>query len=123
MIKTFKLIGLLTISTLLYVPAGFSQDDESALPSQTESEGATAENADTPAGQEVEVNEDNYRQFMELKDVRQQRNMLPENAYQSKSGMQKLDELPEESQKHLRNQLREIIVQRDQWQPGDEETD
>ncbi len=60
---------------------------------------------------------------MELKDARQQRNMLPENSYQSQAGAQKIDKLPEESQKHLRNELREIIIQGDQWQPGDENTD
>ncbi len=75
------------------------------------------------AGQEVEINEDNYRQFMELKDPNLQREIIPENAFKPGSGLQKLDNLPEESQKHLRNQLREIIVQGDPWQPGDEETE
>ena len=70
----------------------------------------------------MEINEDNYRQFMELKDSRLQRNMLPENSYQSQAGAQKIDKLPEESQKHLRNELREIIIQGDPWQPGDEDT-
>jgi hypothetical protein len=110
-------------STLLflYSQAGFAQDNEAAVPPESESESDTAaETKDTAAGQEVEINEDNYRQFMELRDARQQRNVLPENAFKPKSGSQKLDDLPEASQKHLRNQLREIIVQGDEWQPGDE---
>jgi len=44
-------------------------------------------------------------------------------AFKPGSGLQKLDKLPEESQKHLRNELREIIVQGDPWQPGDENAD
>jgi hypothetical protein len=88
-----------------------------------DTEEAAPESEAVPAGQEVEINEDNYRQFMELKDARQQRNMLPENSYQSQAGAQKIDKLPEESQKYLRNELREIIIQGDQWQPGDEDND
>ena len=105
-----KFTGLLTISMMLYTPAGFTQDVEESA----------SKDAKVPASQEVEINEDNYRQFMELKNARQQRNMLPENAFKPNAGLQKLDKLPEESQKHLRNQLREIIVQGDEWQPGDE---
>jgi hypothetical protein len=73
--------------------------------------------------QEVEVNEDNYRQFMELKDGLRQRTVVPEESFESRSGLQKLDELPEASQKHLRNELREIISRGDRWQPGDENTE
>jgi len=51
------------------------------------------------------------------------RNIIPENIFKPESGSQKLDKLPEESQKHLRNQLREIIVQGNEWKPGDEETE
>jgi len=101
--RQFYLLGVLSSLLIFFVPLGFAQEEE-------------------PAGQEVEINEDNYRQFMELKDPRGQRNMLPENAFKPGSGAQKLDKLPEESQKHLRNQLREIIVQGDPWQPGDENT-
>ncbi len=120
MIKHFQLLGLFTVWAFLYATTGFAQEDESALPPATEIDETKPE---APAGQEVEINEDNYRQFMELKDPLQQRTILPENSYQSQAGLQKLDKLPEESQKHLRNQLREVIVQGDQWQPGDEDGD
>ncbi len=121
----FQFTGLLVIAALLCTATTFAQDEEAAttLPQETEAEETSPENEAVRAGQEVEINEDNYRQFMELKDPRLQRSMLPENSYQSQAGMQKLDKLPEESQKHLRNQLREIILEGDQWQPGDEETE
>jgi len=115
-----RLISLLVLLMALYVTTAVSQDNEPALPSQTDTEEATTE---VQPSQEVEINEDNYRQFMELKDALQQRTILPENSYQSQAGLQKLDKLPEDSQKHLRNQLREIIVQGDRWQPGDEQVD
>ena len=123
--KQFQLISLLTTLVFLHASASFAQDDEATT---TQAPGADVEETapdseEVPAGQEVEINEDNYRQFMELKDARQQRDMLPENSYQSQAGAQKIDKLPEESQKHLRNELREIIIQGDEWQPGDEETD
>lgn len=90
---------------------------------EAESDNTAQKDPGTPAsssGQEVEVNEDVYRRFMELRDARQQRIILPEEVFKASSGLQKLEELPEESQKHLRNQLREIIVSGAEWQPGDE---
>ncbi len=123
--RPLQFISLLTISMFLYASAGFAQDEKATTtPSAAAGVEETAlESEAVPAVQEVEINEDNYRQFMELKDARQQRNMLPENSYQSQADAQKIDKLPEESQKHLRNELREIIIQGDQWQPGDENTD
>jgi hypothetical protein len=107
---------LLSISLLMFSPAILAQAT-ATVPVVEEQENPVS------SGQEVEINEDNYRQFMELRDPRQQRSIMPEDAFKPASGSQKLDELPEESQKHLRNQLREIIVRGDQWQPGDEATD
>jgi len=124
--KTLIQFTNLSITAMcLCAPAVFAQNEEpaTALPPDIKIEESSAETETVPAGQDVEVNEDNYRQFMELKDPHLQRNMLPENAYKSQTGTQKLDELPEESQKHLRDQLREIILQGDQWEPGDEETE
>ncbi len=80
--------------------------------------------ADEPAGpdetspsQEVEVSEDNYRRYMELKDRPMERAPMPAEAYRSQDGLEKMQQLPESSQKHLRNQLREIILQGEAWQP------
>ena len=122
MMKTYyQFVSALTILALLYLPLAFAQDEEVTTGSELEQSDGTEEAASTD--QEVEINEDNYRQFMELKDVIPQRNAMPETAYKSQAQMQKLDKLPEESQKHLRNQLREIIVQGDPWKPGDEDAE
>ena len=52
--RQLQLTGLFCFLLILYFPLGFAQDGES----------------DVPSGQEVEINEDNYRQFMELRDAR-----------------------------------------------------
>ena len=97
--RQIQLSGLMGFFLILHVPLSLAQDEAS-------NEATEPKSAKAPAGQEVEVNEDNYRQFMELKDARGQRNMLPEEDFKAGSCAQKLDKLPEASQKHLRNQLR-----------------
>ncbi len=57
---------------------------------------------------------------MELKDQQRQRNIIPETVFKPQGSSQKIEALQEDSQKHLRNQLREIILQSEQWKPGDE---
>jgi hypothetical protein len=119
----FYISGLLSLCVLLFVQPVAGQDNEPAPPSAKDVEASAPVEPETPASQEVEINEDNYRQFMELKDANLQREVIPENAFKPGSGLQKLEKLPEESQKHLRNELREIIVQGNPWQPGDEQGD
>ena len=121
--KQRYLMGRSIFLVFLFTAPVFGQDTEAALPSGEDVEAATPEEPEIPASQEVEINEDNYRQFMELRDANRQRDIIPENVFKPGSGLQKLEKLPEESQKHLRNELREIIVQGDPWQPGDEETE
>jgi len=121
--RQIQITALLSFLVLVFSPPVFSQDEDSSVSTETESEQTPAENTEVPTAQEVEINEDNYRQFMELRDARQQRNVMPEDAFKPGSGLQSLDDLPEDSQKHLRNQLREIILEGDQWQPGDEATE
>ncbi|MGD9265358.1 MAG: hypothetical protein PVJ71_06235, partial [Lysobacterales bacterium] len=103
------------IVALLLAPAAYSQQE----PEPAQEEAGQSEPA-ADSGQ-VEANEDIYRQFMELKDGLQQRAPSPQDSWQSRSRLQKIDELPEDSQKHLRNQLREIIVDGGPWQPGDQD--
>jgi hypothetical protein len=110
-------LALPVMMALLCATLAWAQQDTPAP--QTE----TVEAEAAPPDQEVEVNEDNYRQFMELKDDLRERTIVPEESFASRSGLQKLDNLPEESQKHLRNQLREIISRGERWQPGDENAD
>ncbi len=121
MMKSYcQFVAVLMGLMLFYAPSAFTQDADVATVSEAEVSAEVED--DATAGQEVEINEDNYRRFMELRDPLQQRYAMPETAYKSQAQMQKLDKLPEESQKHLRNQLREIIVQGDPWKPGDEDT-
>ena len=96
-----------------------AQETSPAPPAADTAESKPAEEAEAPASQAVEINEDTYRQFMELKDANRQSDIIPETVFKPGSGLQKLDKLPEESQKHLRNELREIIVEGGPWQPGD----
>lgn len=113
-------IGKIT-HTLLLCSGFFAIATASAQSEPTPVDSKTVEEptkSNKPDSQEVEYNDQNYRRFMELKDQPGKRNSLPTNTYQS--GTQKLDKLPESSQKHLRNQLREIILDEAEWAPGDE---
>lgn len=113
------LIRFVAIPLLLAGAAAFAQDQETGTTVEPE----TAAEEAAPLSQDVEANEDNYRQFMELKDPLRQRPVIPENAFKPGTGLKKLEDLPEESQKHLRNQLREVIVESGPWQPGEEQED
>lgn len=95
---------------LLLAPLVLAQDESAAT--------EPADEKANTGSRETEYSDDNYRRFMELKDQPTRTSTLPTNSYQS--GTEKLDELPESSQKHLRNQLREIILDSDEWAPGDE---
>lgn len=103
-------LNLLSLCWLLSAPAVLAWQD-------TPEEGAGE--LEPAPGQEVEVSEDNYRRYMELKDQQIERAPLPVEAYESRRGLEKMDNLPEASQKHLRNELREIIAQGDAWEPED----
>ena len=88
-------------------------------------EGAWAQDTDEAAedapsaSQETDVNEDNYRRFMELRDQEIQRPSQPYAVLAPPGNLEKMDKLPEESQKHLRNQLRGIILESDRWTPAE----
>lgn len=69
--------------------------------------------------QEVDVSEENYRRHMELGDEQLQRNNFPVTDYAGQAELQKMQQLPEASQRHLRDQLREIIVEGGPWKPAD----
>ena len=69
------------------------------------------------ASQETDINEENYRRFMELRDQSRQRASAPYAVLAPPSKLEKMDKLPEESQKHLRNQLLGIILEGERWSP------
>lgn len=69
---------------------------------------------------EVDYSEENFRRSMELRDRELQRARgLGDSSVSTTSGLQALEGLPESSQKHLREQLREIIVEEGPWKPED----
>lgn len=73
----------------------------------------TAAKESSPS-QETEISEDNYRRFMELKDQPVERAM-PILQAPAPPGLENMQRLPESSQKHLRDQLRENILRSGPW--------
>lgn len=76
-----------------------------------------APSEDEDPSRETDISEDNYRRYMELDDRRLERPAFPAAAIQPRSSLEKMGQLPEESQKHLRNELRGIILARGPWTP------
>ena len=107
---------LLVVAGLILAPPMAAQTENTEQPEQK----IPAQDENASGSTEVEFNEDNYRRHMELRDTREQRTVFPETEYQTQTGRQKIADLPEESQKHLRDELREVILSSDRWQPGDE---
>ncbi|MEE4173351.1 MAG: hypothetical protein V2I57_03785 [Xanthomonadales bacterium] len=94
----------------------FAQTTEPATgPEPLEREASDTEDP----SQETDISEDNYRRFMELDDRRLDRPAFAPGGVQPANSLQKLGALPESSQKHLRNQLRGIILSRGAWTPGE----
>ncbi len=73
--------------------------------------------ADDPS-RETDVSEDNYRRFMELRDLRVERPAFPSATLNQPAAPQKLTALPEAAQRHLRDQLRSIILESPPWTPA-----
>ncbi len=107
---------LLVVAGLILAPPMAAQTENTEQPEQK----IPAQDENASGSTEVEFNEDNYRRHMELRDTREQRTVFPETEYQTQTGRQKIADLPEESQKHLRDELREVILSSDRWQPGNE---
>ena len=79
---------------------------------------------ETPDTGVVDVNEDFFRRSMELQDRGLQRSpSLTTGTYSRSTAQQSLERLPDESQKHLREQMREVIVENGPWAPEDEGTE
>jgi hypothetical protein len=110
--------ALLLSLTLLLLGAPlclWAQDD-----SEAEAENGTEVGTETGSGdREVEINEENYRRHMELGDVDLQGNNFPVTDYGAQAQLQKLSRLPEASQRHLRDELRDIITQGGPWTPAE----
>ena len=111
---------MLLIACLLSSPAIAQHDDAPAPGSQARPD---SESPTDTGSEEAELSEDNYRRYMELKGHEIDRSSLPTAAYIKPKTLEKLQNLPESSQKHLRNQLRDIILQGDRWSPEDKEAE
>ena len=112
---------LLLIAGVFCSPLCLAQNDEAEPEDPAESENRSEESSGS--SHETDVSEDNYRRFMELKDQSADRTSLPTAAYVKPASLEKMEGLPEASQKHLRNQLRDIILQSGPWSPEDVQTD
>lgn len=104
-IATWSIAGLLTLAVT--ASEARAQDTEEQAPGESNS------------SQETEVNEDNYRRFMELRDQQVQRPNQPYAVLAPPGNLEKMEKLPEESQKHLRNELRGIILEGERWTPAE----
>lgn len=88
-----------------------------ALPALAQDQDSEADPADPSI--ETDISEDNYRRYMELKDPRLERPAFPSTVFKPPSSLEKMAQLPESSQKHLRNELRGIILQSGPWTPAE----
>ncbi len=91
-----------------------------ALPAIAQDNGSAEPDPDD-LSRETDISEDNYRRYMELKDPRLERPAFPATVFKPPSSLEKMAQLPESSQKHLRNQLRGIILQSGPWTPAEPE--
>ena len=104
---------------ILCLPAIFALTcfscDQAFAQQQTEEEEAGAT-------QHVEESEEAYRQRMELRDQPFSAQPRVQTTYAVPASEGKLDELPPASRQHIKDQLRELIIDNPQWQPGDDLT-
>lgn len=70
------------------------------------------------SSQRTDESEEAYRRRMELEGARDQ-DTYYDQSYASQTEQDNLDKLPEKSQKNIRDQITDIIIENDQWEPGD----
>lgn len=125
-IKLVTLLAAFLVAAELWAQAEQTPEsllEETATEKIAAEDAEDAEHAESEAepetqSREVEFSEDNFRRSMELRDRELQRSVdLTTGTYSHQTGVQTLDELPEASQKHLRNQLREVILRQGPWTP------
>ncbi len=115
MSQTLK-VRVLLATLLVMAPSLALCQDADSPPGREKTAKAKPED-ETADSHAVDASEDNYRRFMELKDDRIKRSDLPLAAYEAPTDPQRLGTLPAASQKHLRNLLREVILENGQWTP------
>jgi len=70
------------------------------------------------SSEQVEESEEAYRRRMELEGARDQET-FSNTSYSSQAKQQKIDKLPKESQKNIRDQITDVIIESDEWEPSD----
>lgn len=125
-------LAILFLAAVAVAPAAWAQAEqtpENLLDEPLEPQAEEAPEADAEreadgeaengvASRETDFSEENFRRSMELRDRALQRSPdLTTGSYSTGTGLRALDELPESSQKHLREELREVIVRNGPWTP------
>lgn len=70
------------------------------------------------SSEQTEESEEAYRRRMELEGARDQ-DTYSNVSYTSQAEEEAIDKLPQESQKNIRDQITDIIIENGQWKPGD----
>jgi Ni/Co efflux regulator RcnB len=71
------------------------------------------------SSQQVEESDEAYRRRMELEDARRANPTYTDPVDSYRRDLEKIDKLPEESRENIRDQLVDVIMQNDDWKPGD----
>jgi len=96
------------------------------FPAQAQDPGSAAkpsEETEYDTSQHVDESEENYRARMELRDQRYRDTPRMNTTYTPSSGTEIIDGLPLASQQHIKEQLRDMIIESRQWAPGEDLTD
>lgn len=99
------LLLMLGLVPLMFPPSGWSQEDEAEVSEDS--------------SKHVEESEEAYRRRMELEEARDRADVIPDRSAGSLKAPEGMDALPPESRKHLRDELRNIIIEQGEWQPED----
>lgn len=116
--RLLALVFALLIAGALHAQAEQTPEKLLDEPIAEPAEEPAEESEEADDSREVDFNEENFRRSMELRDQQLQRSPdLTTGTYSQGTVHQLLEDLPEASQKHLREQLREVIVQNGPWTP------
>jgi hypothetical protein len=84
---------------------------------------AQAGEVEKDTSQQVDESEESFRTRMELRDQRFRQQPRADMTYSSGGEKSKLDQLPEASREHIKEQLRDMIMASHQWKPGEDLSD
>jgi fused signal recognition particle receptor len=102
---------ILSMTLPLAVTGGLHAQDQQSDTQSTDQE---------ESSEQVERRDQQYRRQMELEDALERSDdMLDQGTYADQANMSKLAKLPRSSQEHLKEEMKEIIIEGDQWKPED----